>query len=55
MIPGDSYQKFMPWQQGDFDEKARDLKWWQWSFYLFAFAMLVCRLGWSWLVEKGSR
>jgi len=41
MIPGDSYQKFMPWQQGDFDAKARDLKWWQWPLFLIAVIVLI--------------
>ena len=34
--PGDSYQKFMPYQQGDFDEKMRELKWWEWPLFIFA-------------------
>jgi len=39
--PGESYQHFLPYQQGDFDEKMRYLAWWQWPLFIVVFIGLM--------------
>lgn len=52
-MKGDSYQKFMPYQQGNFDEKMRDLEWWQWPIFCVAipvvFVCFVLLYSWVWI------
>ena len=47
-MKGTSYQKFMPWQQGDFDEKKGGLKWcWQ----PFLWIAIIITIAWAILSE----